>query len=189
MFSDELSDELLDLFPAVEVAVNFPGNADGRSLIAGAEARYALQGEAAIVGGLTDIDAQELLQCGKNGLGIIDLADNRVADLDRIFGSWLIRQAGIEGQAVIDDRELYRQLFGNIESSLFRHVVLFDAVLHIEQDAEDLCRILVVRRHDRIDFGSGFFGYSERLCLRGLHKTTSIKHISIYYIQFSSICL
>ena len=85
------------------MTVDFAVDADCRGHIAGSEAWNLLNHETAVIGDFTDFDVEDFLERVEKRIAVVYTAYDGTADFYRLFRTRLVRQTGIECQAVVDN--------------------------------------------------------------------------------------
>lgn len=128
-------------------------DAHGRRAVAGSDAGDLLEREASVVRRLAELDVEQPLERRDQAVRIdaVDAAGRRAADLDRVFRARYRRELAVEFQAVEDICHAHLEAVRDVVGRRLRHIVALIERLHLEQDADDLRRIAVMRFEHEVD--------------------------------------
>ena len=183
--------------------VDFAVDAHGGRDVTSAEARRLFEREASVVGDFADVDAEEALERREKRFVLVDATDDRVAHLDGVFGARHRRQACVEGQTVVDQRDLQRQFLRHVVGGRLGHIVALEEVLHVEQDADDLRRVVGMSLKHAVDLlarrefetlgvgvhGSISFSWENILSLLSLYRKNGfIQEKGVHEYVSPSVC-
>lgn len=151
--SGQRAQQRLNLFLRVEMVVDMAVDAHGRRAVAGPDAGDLLEREAPVVRRLAELDVEQALERRDQAVRIdaVDAAGRRAADLDWVFRAWYWRELAVEFQAVEDICHAHLEAVRDVVGRRLRHIVALIERLHLEQDADDLRRIAVMRFEHEVD--------------------------------------
>ena len=134
------------------MVVNLTVDAHRGSAVAGTVAGRSLEGKAPVISRFANLDVEQTLKRFKQAFCVddVDTAGRRTADLNGVFCPWFGRKLTIKVKAVEYIGDGKREAVGQIIGNGLRNVVTLMELLHFEQDADNLGRVVIVGFENKV---------------------------------------